>query len=179
MGAPYETTGPLPLLLYIRGQGRPIDTQVDQLIFLPCTVPPSTIIHLGHIVIVLRRSPAPVASSSPSSCRSADETLPRPQLDQEYEGRRRAERVQIAEVPCVRYLIGWIAKTFDYINRVVLTLPLSVYEGKWTHSPLSLLCITMILRVRRNFFEITTFPNTYGALFIFPTGPNIIPYALL
>ena len=27
------------------------------------------------------------------------------------------------------------------------------------HSPLSLLCITMILRVRRNFFEITTFPN--------------------
>ena len=43
-------------------------------------------------------------------------------------------------------------KTYDYINRVVLTLPLSVYEGTWTHSPLSLLCITMILRVRRNFF---------------------------
>ena len=50
-------------------------------------------------------------------------------------------------------------KTYDYINRVVITLPLSVYEGTWTHSPLSLLCITMILRVRRNFFEITTFPN--------------------
>ena len=50
-------------------------------------------------------------------------------------------------------------KTYDYINRVVLTLPLTVYEGPWTHSPLSLLCITMILRVRRNFFEITTFPN--------------------
>ena len=28
------------------------------------------------------------------------------------------------------------------------------------HSPLSLLYITMILRVRRNFFEITTFPNS-------------------
>ena len=27
------------------------------------------------------------------------------------------------------------------------------------HSPLLLLCIIMILRVRRNFFEITTFPN--------------------
>ena len=40
-----------------------------------------------------------------------------------------------------------------------LTLSLLVYEGTWTHSPLSLLCITMILRVRRNFFEITTFPN--------------------
>ena len=26
--------------------------------------------------------------------------------------------------------IGWIVKTFDYINRVKLTLPLSVYEGK-------------------------------------------------
>ena len=25
--------------------------------------------------------------------------------------------------------IGWIVKTYDYINRVVLTLPLSVYEG--------------------------------------------------
>ena len=51
-------------------------------------------------------------------------------------------------------------KTYDYINRVVLTLLLSVYEGTWTHSPLSLLCITMILRVRRIFFEITTFPNS-------------------
>ena len=50
-------------------------------------------------------------------------------------------------------------KTYDYINHVVLTLPLSVYEGTWTHSPLSLLCITMILCVRRIFFEITTFPN--------------------
>ena len=25
--------------------------------------------------------------------------------------------------------IGWIVKMFDYINRVVLTLPLSVYKG--------------------------------------------------
>ena len=47
------------------------------------------------------------------------------------------------------YLIGRIMKTYDYINRVVLTLSLSVYEGTWTHSPLSLLCITMILCVRR------------------------------
>ena len=66
-----------------------------------------------------------------------------------------------SEVPCVQYLIGRIVKTYNYINRVVLTLPLLVYDGTWTHSPLSLLCITMILRVRRKFFEITTFPNTY------------------
>ena len=51
-------------------------------------------------------------------------------------------------------------KTYDYINHIVLTLPLSVYEGTWTHSYISLLCITMILRVHRNFFEITTFPNS-------------------
>ena len=56
--------------------------------------------------------------------------------------------------------IDRIMKTYDYINRIVLTLPLSVYEGTWTHSSLSLLCITMILRVRRIFFEITTFPNS-------------------
>ena len=36
-------------------------------------------------------------------------------------------------------------KTFDYINGVVITLPLTVYEGTWTNTlPLSLLCITMI-----------------------------------
>ena len=69
-----------------------------------------------------------------------------------------------SEVSCVRYLIGQIMKTYDYINRVVLMFPLSVYEGTWTHSPLSLLCITMILRVRRIFFEITTFPNTHVSL---------------
>ena len=56
--------------------------------------------------------------------------------------------------------IGRIMKTYDYINRVVLTLTLSVYEGTGTHSPFSLLCITMILCVRRNFFEITMFPNS-------------------
>ena len=47
-------------------------------------------------------------------------------------GRHRAERVQNSEVPCVRYLIDRIVKTYDYINRVMLMLPLSVYEGTWT-----------------------------------------------
>ena len=28
--------------------------------------------------------------------------------------------------------IGRIVKMYDYINHVVLTLPLSVYEGTWT-----------------------------------------------
>ena len=50
--------------------------------------------------------------------------------------------------------IGRIVKTYDYINRIVITL----MRVRGRHSPLSLLCITMILRVRRKFFEITTFP---------------------
>ena len=28
--------------------------------------------------------------------------------------------------------IGRFVKTYDYINRVDLTLPLSIYEGTWT-----------------------------------------------
>ena len=56
-------------------------------------------------------------------------------LDQEIEGRHRAERVQNSEVSYVRYSIGRNEKTFDYINRIEQTLPLSVYDGTWTHSP--------------------------------------------
>ena len=36
------------------------------------------------------------------------------------------------KVLCFRCLIGQAMKTYNYINRVVLTLPLSVYEGTWT-----------------------------------------------
>ena len=65
-------------------------------------MPPSTVTHLGHIVVVLRRSPAPVTSSSPSPRCRADGTLPRPQLDQELEGHHRAKRVLNMEVSYVR-----------------------------------------------------------------------------
>ena len=53
-------------------------------------------------------------------------------MDQEHEGRHQVERVLNTEVSYVRYLIGRIVKTYDYINRVVLTLPFSIYEGTWT-----------------------------------------------
>ena len=53
-------------------------------------------------------------------------------LDQEFEGRHRAERVSNLEVPYIRCLIGRNEKKFDYINRIVLTLLLSFYEGTWT-----------------------------------------------
>ena len=56
--------------------------------------------------------------------------------------------------------IGRIVKTYDYINHVVITLPLTVYEGTWTDTlPSRCYAITMILRVHRIFFEITTLPN--------------------
>ena len=54
----------------------------------------------------------------------------------------------------------WIAKTFDYINRVTKPFRFRSTRVRRRHSPLLLLCITMILRVRRNFFEITAFPNS-------------------
>ena len=50
-------------------------------------------------------------------------------LDQEDKGPRRAERVQNPEVSYVQYSIGGARRKFDYINRVVKTLTLSVYEG--------------------------------------------------
>ena len=57
-------------------------------------------------------------------------------------------------------------KTYNYINRVMLTLPLTVYEDTWTNTlPSRCYANTMILRVRRNFFEITTFPNSLPATF--------------
>ena len=53
-------------------------------------------------------------------------------LDHEFVGRHRAERVQIAEVSYVQYLDRSIVNTYDYINQVVITLPLTVYDGTWT-----------------------------------------------
>ena len=94
-----------------------------------------------------------------------------PLLDQEFEGRHRAEHVLNSEVSYVWYYIGWIMKTFDYISRVVLTLPLSVYEGTWTTlSPLVAMhhhgvCVG-------NFLKITTLPNKKGIGFPFPLFPS-------
>ena len=84
---------------------------------------------------MVTRSPASVASSTPSSRRLANGTLRQSSAGSEFVGRHRTERVLNSEVPYVRYLIGRIVKTYDSINRVVLTLPLTFYEGTWT--PLS------------------------------------------
>ena len=55
--------------------------------------------------------------------------------------------------------IGWIAKTFDYINRVTKRFRLAIFKGMKIHSPLSLLCITMILHVHRIFLKILRSPT--------------------
>ena len=81
---------------------------------------------------MLRRSPASVATSSPSSRRHADGTLPRHFAGSESGDRHRAEHVLELGGAVVSVLDRSGLKTSDYINRIVLTLPLSVYEGTWT-----------------------------------------------
>ena len=65
-----------------------------------------------------------------------------------------------SEVPYVWYLI---VKMFDYINRVNLSLLLSVYEVTWTHSP-PLVAMHLLDRscviVGKNVKFHATFPNT-------------------
>ena len=72
-----------------------------------------------------------------------------------------------AEVSYIRYLIGWSAKKFDYINRVTKRFHLRSTRVHRYTLPLSLLCITMILHVHTIFFEITTFPNNSNKVIIY------------
>ena len=124
-------------------------------------MPPSTIFHLGNIVAVLRQSPASVASSTPSSHHRANEALPRQSAGSEFEGRHRAERVQ--------ELGGVVVSVLDRSGRADVRLHqphcanASAYglQGYVDNTlPSRCYAITMILRVRRKFFEITTFPNS-------------------
>ena len=63
-------------------------------------------------------------------------------LDQEFEGRHRAERVQNSEVLCVRCLIGRNEKKFDYINGVVKRFRFRSTRVHGHTLLLSLLCIS-------------------------------------
>ena len=83
-----------------------------------------------------------------------------PQLDQEFEGHHRAERVLNTKVPYVRYL--------DRLDREDFRLhQLRCHNGSayglrgYVDNTLPSRCyaITVILREHRKFFEITTFPN--------------------
>ena len=92
-------------------------------------MPPSTIIDLDNIVAVLRRSPASVEHHHRHHAIVLTELSLKARLDRSSRDVIELNVCRTSEVPCVRYLIGRIVKTYDYINRVVLTLPLSVYEG--------------------------------------------------
>ena len=53
--------------------------------------------------------------------------------------------------------------TYDYINRVVIMFPLSVYEGTWTTlSPLIAMHHHDLACAWDFFFEIIMFPNNRG-----------------
>ena len=119
---------PSPYTYINRGEGAP---QRRYNIVLAVCGAPSTVPSLGHIFAMLGRSPTEIASPSPSPCRRATRThpLPRRLAGSRSRGRHRAEHVLNAEVMYVRYSVDWIVKLFDDINRVVLTLPLTIYKG--------------------------------------------------
>ena len=126
-------------------------------------MPPSTILHLDNIVAELRRSPASVEHLHRHHAVVLTELSLNPLLDQEFEGRHRAERVLKTEVSYVRYLDRLDREDFRLHQPLQLTLPLSVYEGTWTHSP-PLVAMHLLDRscvIVGNFLKLhATFPNT-------------------
>ena len=124
-------------------------------------MPPSTIFHLGHIVAEFRRSPTLVEHHHRHHTVVLTELIPEALLDRSPGIIIVLNVVLNSEVPYVRCL--------DRSDRedVRLHQPrchnASAYGLRgYVVNTLSSRCyaITMILRVRRKLFEITTFPNS-------------------
>ena len=92
-------------------------------------VPPSTIVHLDNIVAVLRLSPASVEHHHRHNTVVLTKLSLNTRLDRSLRNVIELNVCKNSEVSCFRCLIGRAVKTYDYINRVVLMLPLMVYEG--------------------------------------------------
>ena len=95
-------------------------------------VPPSTIIHLDYMVAVLRRSPMPVEHHHRHHAVVLTELSHETLLDWSS---RDVIELNVCRNRRYRAFGTWISrivKMYDYINRVVITLPLTVYEGTWT-----------------------------------------------
>src|SRR4051812_42818911 len=124
-------------------------------------MPPSTIFHLGHIVAVLRRSPASVVHQDHHHAVVLTKLFP-----ESFAGSEPGERHRAVRVSRTRRCrsngagIGRIARrTYDYFLYVVSMLPLRSTRVRRQHSPLSLLCITMILCVRRKILKLLRNPT--------------------
>ena len=101
------------------------------------------------------------STSRSSSRRRADGTLPRRFAGSEPEERHRGVRVlRTRRCRSNSAWIGQIGKTYDYFLYVVSTLPLRSTRVRRSYSPLSLLCITMILRVRRKILKLLRSPTS-------------------
>ena len=95
-------------------------------------MPLSTIVHLDNIVAVLRRSPATVEHHHRHHAIVLTELTREALLDWSS---RDVIKMNVCKTRrCCKFgtWIGRIVKTYDYINRVVQTLTLLVYEGTWT-----------------------------------------------
>ena len=124
-------------------------------------MPPSTIFHLGHIVVEFRRSPAPVEHHHRHHAVVLTELIPEALLDrssgcvielymcQELGGAGVTVLGSVGPGRCTT-TSSTLCQRFRFGLRgyVDNTLPSRCY------------IITMILRVRRIFFEITTFPKS-------------------
>ena len=123
-------------------------------------MPPSTILHLDNTVAELRRSPASVEHHHRHHAVVLTKLSLNTRLDRSSRDVIELNVCRIRRCRTFGAWIGWIGKKYDYFLYVASKLPLWSTRVRRQHSPISLLCITMILRVRRNFFEITTFPNS-------------------
>ena len=95
-------------------------------------MPPSTILHLDNIVAVLRRSPASVEHHHRHHAVVLTKLSLNTRLDRSS---RDVIELNVCRTQRCRAFGAWVSrivKTYDYINRIVLTLPLTVYEGTWT-----------------------------------------------
>ena len=95
-------------------------------------MPPSTILHLDNTVAELRRSPASVEHHHRYHAVVLTKLSLNTRLDQSSRDVIELNMCRTRRCRAFGTWISRIVKTYDYINRVVITLPLTVYEGTWT-----------------------------------------------
>ena len=124
-------------------------------------MPPSTILHLGQIVAVLRRSPATVEHQDRHHAVVLMELLPEALLDR--------SPGSVIELNVCQELGGAGVTVLGSVGPGRRTTTSSMLRQRFRFGlrgyvdntlPSRCYIITMILRVHRNFFEITTFPNS-------------------